>query len=55
MKDKKFYVTKIGCGIAGRKVEEMAPLFKEALELENVVLPLDFVMVLKNKSSTYEQ
>lgn len=47
MKDKKFYVTKIGCGIAGFKIEEMAPLFKGALELENVALPREFVMELK--------
>lgn len=47
MKDKKFYVTKIGCGIAGFDVKEMAPLFKEALELENVALPREFVMELK--------
>ncbi len=47
MKDKKFYVTKIGCGIAGFKIEEMAPLFKGALELENVALPQEFVMELK--------
>ena len=47
MKDKKFYVTKIGCGIAGFDVKEMAPLFNGALELENVALPREFVMELK--------
>jgi hypothetical protein len=47
MKDKKFYVTRIGCGIAGFDEKDMAPLFREALELENVVLPMEFVMVLK--------
>lgn len=47
MKDKKFYVTKIGCGIAGFKIDEMAPLFKGALELENVALPQEFVIELK--------
>lgn len=38
-----FLVTKIGCGIAGFKIEVMAPLFKQAIDLENVLLPKDFV------------
>lgn len=41
-----FYVTRIGCGIAGFKDEEIAPLFKEALSLYNVRLPESFVKVL---------
>ena len=43
----KFLVTRIGCGIAGFKDEEIAPLFIEALEMENVMLPYEFVKVLK--------
>ena len=31
-----FYVTRIGCGIAGFTVKEIAPLFSEALEVKNV-------------------
>ena len=42
-----FYVTRIGCGIAGFRDKEIAPLFKEALGLENVCLPKTFVKVLK--------
>lgn len=42
-----FYVTRIGCGIAGFTDAEIAPLFKEALELYNVRLPESFVRVLK--------
>lgn len=34
-----FLVTRVGCGIAGFRDEEMAPLFREAVELENVYLP----------------
>ena len=34
-----FYVTRIGCGIAGFKDREIAPLFAEARELKNVCLP----------------
>ena len=42
-----FYVTRIGCGIAGFRDKEIAPLFKEAVDLENVCLPETFVKVLK--------
>lgn len=34
-----FRVTRIGCGIAGFSNEEMAPLFKEAVAMENISLP----------------
>lgn len=39
----KFLVTRIGCGIAGFRDEEIAPLFENAIELENVILPKEFV------------
>ena len=39
-------VTSIGCGIAGFKDEEIAPLFNDAIDVENVILPKDFVDVL---------
>lgn len=42
-----FYVTRIGCGIAGFRDKEIAPLFAEAIGLENVCLPETFVKVLK--------
>ena len=35
-----FLVTRIGCGIAGFRDEEIAPLFSEAHEVENIVLPM---------------
>ena len=41
-----FYVTRIGCGIAGFKDEEIAPLFAEALSLDNVALPRTFYDIL---------
>ncbi len=37
-----FYVTRIGCGIAGFKDAEIAPLFRAALPLSNVILPKEF-------------
>ena len=42
----KFLVTRIGCGIAGFSSDEIAPLFQKAIDLENVILPQDFVEVL---------
>ena len=45
-KQYKFLVTRIGCGIAGFKDHEIAPLFAKALELENVYLPLSFLECL---------
>ncbi len=41
-----FYVTRIGCGIAGFTDEEIAPLFDEALDLYNVRLPESFVRII---------
>lgn len=38
-----FLVTRIGCGIAGFTDQQIAPLFKECLPLENIVLPKTFV------------
>ena len=37
-----FYVTRIGCGIAGFKDSDMAPLFREAIGIKNVCLPKSF-------------
>ena len=42
-----FLVTKIGCGIAGFTVEEIAPLFAEATKLSNIKLPREFWEVLE--------
>ena len=38
-----FLVTRIGCGIAGFRDWAIAPLFKAALDVENVILPEEFV------------
>ena len=37
-----FLVTAVGCGIAGYRPNEVAPLFKEATSLENVFMPQIF-------------
>jgi hypothetical protein len=41
-----FLVTRIGCGIAGFSEKEIAPLFAEAIEVQNILLPEAFVAVL---------
>lgn len=42
----RFLVTRIGCGIAGYSIRDVAPLFKDCIGLENVALPSDFWDVL---------
>ena len=41
-----FYVTRIGCGIAGFRDRDIAPLFAEAVGVENICLPESFVRLL---------
>ena len=51
----KFYVTRIGCGIAGYRDEEIATLFAKAFGMKNVYLPESFVEVLeKLKAKNYD-
>ena len=38
-----FYVTRIGCGIAGFRDSEIAPLFASAVGIGNICLPESFV------------
>lgn len=44
---KTFLVTEIGCGIAGFDCKEIAPLFKNAADVENIRLPRKFWKILK--------
>lgn len=43
-----FYVTEIGCGLAGLKPKEIAPLFKETVNIDNIHLPARFWHKLSN-------
>ena len=43
-----FYVTRIGCGIAGFQAQEIAPLFQDAIMLDNVCLPKSFSDIIAN-------
>lgn len=40
--DLTFLVTEIGCGLAGFKVEQIAPLFADAIRVGNIHLPARF-------------
>ena len=42
-----FYVTRIGCGIAGFRDEDIAPLFTDAQYVENICLPESFAELVK--------
>ena len=42
----KLLVTPIGCGIAGYRPEQIAPLFADAVLLDNVFLPKSFWNIL---------
>ena len=44
-----FLVTRIGCGIAGFRDEEISPLFAKALDVENIILPRQFVNSLEKR------
>lgn len=43
---KDFLITEIGCGIAGFTPEEIAPMFAEAISIENIFLPKRFYDIL---------
>lgn len=45
----KFLVTRIGCGIAGFRDADIAPLFAKCKELDNVWLPHTFLRALSHK------
>lgn len=49
--DKHYLITKIGCGLAGYKVADIAPMFREFLDLENCSLPQDFIAYLTGETN----
>ncbi len=54
-KELKFFVTAIGCGIAGYQAEQIAPMFLEAAFLWNVFLPLPFWKIIRNVTYPIEK
>lgn len=49
-----FYITRIGCGIAGFTDEQIAPLFDEAYDLYNVRLPKSFADIIRARRAASE-
>ncbi len=47
--NKQFLVTRIGCGIAGFKDEQIAPLFADLIETANVALTKEWVKIINAK------
>lgn len=41
-----FKVTKIGCGLAGFTVEDIAPMFRYARNIPQIILPEEFIKLL---------
>ena len=48
----KFYVTPIGCGIAGFTAEDIAPIFEALGPMDNVTLPESFWAILQQDTMT---
>ena len=48
-----FYVTPIGCGLAGYEPEDIAPMFYYAIKFSNIELPTEFIKVLHPFSAIY--
>lgn len=47
--EKTFLVTEIGCGIAGFRPADIAPLFKNAINIPNIWLPQRFWEILQEE------
>jgi hypothetical protein len=43
-----FFVTPIGCGIAGFTAQDIAPLFAHAMDVENILLPESFAKIIND-------
>lgn len=41
-----YYVTRVGCGLAGYSDKDIAPMFHETLQLDNVLLPEIWIELL---------
>ena len=48
--DLTFLVTEIGCGLAGHKPKNIAPLFEAAVDVENIHMPAKFWHKLKKSN-----
>lgn len=55
--DQNFLVTEVGCGIAGFEPSDIAPLFKNARDIDNIFLPQSFwdVIDLQTSSDNFDE
>lgn len=44
-----FFVTEIGCGLAGLTPKQVAPLFKGSIKIDNIYLPKSFWRILQHE------
>lgn len=51
----RFYVTKIGCGLAGYKVEDIAPFFAPLRNDSRVFLPQEFIDIIDKAQKELEK
>lgn len=54
-KELKFLVTEIGCGLSKYKPKDIAPLFAEAIWLENIHLPKRFWRTINSNNTWHKQ
>jgi hypothetical protein len=48
--DKFFIITAVGCGLAGYKPKDIAPMFESFIGFDNISLPQSFIdIIFKNK------
>ena len=47
----KFYVTQVGCGLAGYAPEQIAPFFSDVIDQENIWLPKEFIDIINKKTN----
>lgn len=50
-----FYVTRIGCGLAGYTPKDIAPMFAPLRHVKNVWLPQDFIDIIDGKTEVDEK
>ena len=43
-----FYLTKVGCGLAGFTINDIAPLFKDVINVKNIIMPIEFYDIIKD-------
>ena len=50
-----FLLSKVGCGLAGYTVSDIAPMFRSALDIKNIILPKEFHDFLSNSLDNHSE